>query len=173
MIKSISIKAIFRREKAQTMVEFALVFPIILLITYGIMEFGRMLFIYTSVTSAAREGARYGAASGIGPNGIIQYSDCLGIRTAVHNAAFLINVPMDATHIDIKWRNDNSALLSYTCAQVQSNPGLIRTGYQVQVTVRNLTFELLVGKFLGISNFSIPARMNTRTILTGLKYQIP
>jgi len=32
-------------ENAQTMVEFALVFPLVLLITYGLIEFGRMIYI--------------------------------------------------------------------------------------------------------------------------------
>lgn len=49
-------------QRGQTMVEFALAFPIFLTIVLGIFEFGRLFFIYTSVYTAAREGARYGAA---------------------------------------------------------------------------------------------------------------
>jgi len=49
-------------RRGQSMVEFALAFPIFLLIVIGIMEFGRLFITYTSVYSAAREGARYGAA---------------------------------------------------------------------------------------------------------------
>src|SRR5574340_855393 len=44
------------------MVEFALAFPIFLMVVLGIFEFGRLFFIYTSIYTAAREGARYGAA---------------------------------------------------------------------------------------------------------------
>jgi len=51
-----------RRFRGQGMVEFALAFPIFLLIIMGIIEFGRLFVIYTSVYAAAREGARYGAA---------------------------------------------------------------------------------------------------------------
>lgn len=50
------------RKRGQSMVEFALAFPIFLLIVIGIMEFGRLFITYTSVYAAAREGARYGAA---------------------------------------------------------------------------------------------------------------
>lgn len=50
------------KQRGQTMVEFALAFPIFLMIVLGIFEFGRLFFIYTSIYSAAREGARYGAA---------------------------------------------------------------------------------------------------------------
>src|SRR3990170_2073926 len=52
----------FRSRKGQGMVEFALAFPVFLLIVLGIFEFGRLFIVYTSVYAAAREGARYGAA---------------------------------------------------------------------------------------------------------------
>ena len=47
-----------RRQGGQTLVEFALVFPIFLLILLAIFDIGRGVFAYTSVTNAAREGAR-------------------------------------------------------------------------------------------------------------------
>ena len=55
-------KKIFKNRKGQGIVEFALAFPVFLLIVLGIFEFGRLFVIYTSVYAAAREGARYGAA---------------------------------------------------------------------------------------------------------------
>lgn len=161
---------LFRRENAQTMVEFALVFPIVLLITYGIMEMGRMIFIYTALTSAAREGARYGVATGIGVNGFEQYADCSGIRTAVRKAAFLMTIPNDA-NIEIKYLDDHSNVLGYTCANIQANPKLIKQGYQIQVRVFGLQFEPLIGRFLGISSFTIKDRVNTRTILMDVKIE--
>jgi Flp pilus assembly protein TadG len=79
-----------KKERAQSMVEFALIFPLLLLITYGIIEMGRMLFIYIALTNAAREGARHGAAAGdIGLIRTPHYADCDGILAAVQNAAFL------------------------------------------------------------------------------------
>ncbi len=52
----------FRKSKsrAQSMVELALVLPILLLVVLGLIEFGRALFIYTVVSNAAREGVRAG-----------------------------------------------------------------------------------------------------------------
>lgn len=69
--KSYSVK-----RNAQTLVEFALILPLALLLTLGLIEFGRMIFMYAAVTSSAREGARYGAAAGVGVNGMVQYADC-------------------------------------------------------------------------------------------------
>jgi Flp pilus assembly protein TadG len=47
-----------RRRRGQGLVEFALVAPVFLLILLAIFDFGRGVFAYTSVSNAAREGAR-------------------------------------------------------------------------------------------------------------------
>ena len=47
-----------RRTAGQSMVEFALVLPIFLLIVLGLVDLGRAVFSYTSITNAAREAAR-------------------------------------------------------------------------------------------------------------------
>jgi len=49
-----------RRERGQSMVEFALVVPIFLVIVLGIVDFGMALRAYVTIENAAREGARYG-----------------------------------------------------------------------------------------------------------------
>lgn len=47
-----------RDEKGQSVVEFALVVPILLLLVLGIMEFGRAYSANLTLQNAAREGAR-------------------------------------------------------------------------------------------------------------------
>lgn len=47
-----------RRVRGQALVEFALVVPILLLVLVGILDFGRAIFAYNSVSNAARSGAR-------------------------------------------------------------------------------------------------------------------
>ena len=49
------------RRPAQSLVEFALVVPLLLLFILGIIEMGYALFVYTGVQNAAREGARTAA----------------------------------------------------------------------------------------------------------------
>ena len=46
------------RTKGQSMVEFALVLPIFLLIVLGLVDLGRAVFAYTSITNAVREAGR-------------------------------------------------------------------------------------------------------------------
>jgi Flp pilus assembly protein TadG len=47
------------------MVEFALALPLLLLLIFGILEVGRMVFTYSSVVNASREAVRYGSATGL------------------------------------------------------------------------------------------------------------
>jgi Flp pilus assembly protein TadG len=48
----------FRSERGAELVEFALVFPLLLLVTLGIIDFGLLFQRYEVLTNAAREGAR-------------------------------------------------------------------------------------------------------------------
>ena len=48
----------FASERSQSMTEFALVAPILLLMLFGIIDFGRVLYIYGTLVEAANEGSR-------------------------------------------------------------------------------------------------------------------
>jgi Flp pilus assembly protein TadG len=45
-------------SRAQALVEFALVLPVLLLIVFGLIDGGRLVFTYNTVSNAARSGAR-------------------------------------------------------------------------------------------------------------------
>ena len=47
-----------RRARGQSLVEFALVFPIIVLLIAGFFEIGRAVFAFNTIANAARQGAR-------------------------------------------------------------------------------------------------------------------
>jgi uncharacterized protein (UPF0333 family) len=129
MIKPLRKSSIFSRERAQTMVEFALVFPVVLLITYGMIEFGRMMFIYAAVTNAAREGARYGAAAGFVSTNTPYYADCNGIKTAVQRGALLT----DVTTTGISYDNGHNPTKTWaTCPPIGANRlDPIMLGYRI------------------------------------------
>src|SRR3990172_2991241 len=78
-----------QKTRGQAMVEFALALPILLTLLYGLLETGRLLFIYASTVTAARQAVRYGSATGIGPNGVQYYQDCDGIEAAANNVGFI------------------------------------------------------------------------------------
>jgi hypothetical protein len=55
------VRKLARGEGAQSLLEFALVAPMLLILVFGIIDFGLGLRAYISVSSATREGARYAA----------------------------------------------------------------------------------------------------------------
>lgn len=55
------LRRIFSGSRGQALVETALVLPLLLLLLWGVVEFGRIGHAYLSITHAAREGARAGA----------------------------------------------------------------------------------------------------------------
>lgn len=48
------------RSRGQTLAEFALVLPVLIVMLMGIFDLGRAIFAYNAITNAAREGARLG-----------------------------------------------------------------------------------------------------------------
>ncbi len=48
-----------RKQRGQSLVEFALVLPLLILLLGGVLELGRAFFAYVAVTDAAAEGATY------------------------------------------------------------------------------------------------------------------
>ena len=50
-----------RREKGQSLLEFALILPVLLIVLAGVLDLGRLYYSYIAVTDAAAEGATYAA----------------------------------------------------------------------------------------------------------------
>ena len=47
-----------KQQRSQGLTEFALIAPVLLLLTFGIIDFGRGLYFYITLQQAANEGAR-------------------------------------------------------------------------------------------------------------------
>src|SRR5260370_6220585 len=60
----------WRSQRSQALVEFAVVAPLFLLVIFSAIDISRLLYAYTSISSAARDGAR--TASLASPT----FSDC-------------------------------------------------------------------------------------------------
>jgi Flp pilus assembly protein TadG len=52
-----------RREKGQAIIELALILPVLLLLTLGIIDFGRAAYYYIEVSDATKAAAQYGSQS--------------------------------------------------------------------------------------------------------------
>lgn len=58
-----NLKRTIKDEQGQTMTEFALILPIVLVLLFGIMQFGVIFNNYVTLTDAARAASRKGAVS--------------------------------------------------------------------------------------------------------------
>jgi Flp pilus assembly protein TadG len=69
-MKSIARPRAHRGQRSQSLVEFALVAPIFLLVMFSAIDVCRLLYAYTAISSAARDGARTASLTGS------LFSDC-------------------------------------------------------------------------------------------------
>ncbi len=60
-----------QRRRGAALVEMAFVLPVFMMVTLGIVEFGRAMMVGQLVTNAAREGARLGIIDGNTNNDVI------------------------------------------------------------------------------------------------------
>lgn len=153
-----------KRERGQGMLEFALMLPIILLLLMAVMDFGRMLFLYSQVSNAAREAARFGSVVGTDPANP-QYIDCSGIRDAGEGTVALPLVNFDpATDIIIEY-DDGQSVFAFTCDDSPSEDDLSR-GDRVRVTI-NAEFLFLTPMISAFTSGFDVSFTSARTILRG------
>lgn len=83
----------------QAIVEFAIALPILMVLLVGILEVGRMMFIYTAVTNASREAVRYASAVGLDDSGNYnKYNYCAGIKERARRSAYFTPLTVTITY---------------------------------------------------------------------------
>jgi hypothetical protein len=81
-----------RENRGQGLVEFSLIVPLLLVVIVSIIDFGRLMFTISSVASASRDAARYGASVGTDAFGIAHFQDCSGIRGTVERISYFLEL---------------------------------------------------------------------------------
>ena len=89
------------RSKGQGLVELSLAFPILIVLLLGVIEVGRLIYIYSAVTTASREATRYGFSLGDNGWGIPRYQDCDGILEAAKAPTSIAGI--EAANIEISY----------------------------------------------------------------------
>ena len=160
-------KKFFRKRRlpgtrAQAMVEFAIALPVLLMMLMGIMEVGRMAFIYALVVNSSRDAVRYASAVGRSDysGNPIKYNDCTGIIAVAKQSAYI--VPITITAADISYDTGPGIPPFATCSSTVT----VKSGNRVTVTV-HATYSPIV-KLLPISSRTFSAT-SSRTILGILK----
>ncbi len=103
-----------QNPRAAAAIEMALVLPVLFLLTFGCIEFGRAVMVCNVLTSAAREGAR----SGVLPNGTN-----INVTTAVTEELAAHQLPTASATITVRV---NGAV---------ANASTANTGNRISVTV--------------------------------------
>jgi Flp pilus assembly protein TadG len=172
MIKTKTSKHV--KSRGQAIVEFAIALPVLLLLLYGIIEAGRLVFLYSTVINASRQAVRYGATTGLG-NGTgnvnePRYQDCDGIRTAAKAAAYL--GPFLDSDITIKYDTGPSTTQNTFCSSGSQTDNTFRpTGNtnRLEVTVQK-QFTPLV-QLIPFTPRTIKAT-SARTVLVSVSIQV-
>ncbi len=87
------------KERAQAIVEFAIVLPILLALLVGILEAGRMIFFYAAVNNASREAVRYASAWGLRDDKTTEkFNDCDGIKKMATRSAFFTDLTITISY---------------------------------------------------------------------------
>ena len=97
-----------RNASGATMVEFALILPILLLLVVGIIQFGIAYNVQISLTGAAREGARVMAIQ----------NDSIAAQTATVNAAALNPAPAVTVSPDPCTRGEEVTVTASRAVQI-------------------------------------------------------
>jgi hypothetical protein len=163
------IKSISKQQRGQGIVEFAIVLPVVLLLVFGIIELGFLIFSYSSVNSASREAARYGIAIG-NVTGGQRYYDCSGIIDAGLKIGRFAG--MDSGDFTIVYDNgpdegDGTYLQKYSsCTDLASHNGndSIRFGDRIVVTVNHDYHPLISYMGMHINPFTMTST-SSRTIV--------
>lgn len=108
-----------KKEYGQDLMEYAIIFPVLFLILIGIFDLGRVVYYYSSLSNAAREGVRWG---------IIHPEDDTAITTRVCNSAIGLDLGCPNPNITITWfdKDGNS---------ITRNSNNLRIARDIQVKV--------------------------------------
>ncbi len=136
------IKSMIKNEEGQALSEFALVLPVMLLILFGIIQFGIIFNNYIEITAASRQGARTGAVS--------QSAGCSAEPSDITSAA-----QQAATGLNMSTMTVTSNI-STLCA---ANNGTVPEGGELTVTVTYPYTVSILGLVVSNGNLSSSTTM--------------
>lgn len=81
-----------KQPRGQALVEFALIFPILILVLVAVFDLGRLIFAYNDITNAARTGARVAIVdqtANKAENAVITQATSLGLASTDIDVVYL------------------------------------------------------------------------------------
>jgi hypothetical protein len=152
-----------RDSRGASAVEAALVITIFLTLVFGIVEFGRAVWLHQAVSAAAREGARYGISNQL-EGTVPRYLHCEGIKDAARGRTPDLNNPV----IKVKYRAPGASDADLKDCDVPAEYGPLATSLvnqtRIEVTV-SIPFDLNL-PLVPLDAFTISAT-DSRSIYNG------
>jgi Flp pilus assembly protein TadG len=142
-VTTLALRRLRRHQSGTTAVELAVVLPLLVMLLFGIVEFGRAMATYSTAVTASREAARYGSVVGL-KGGTPQYEDCDGMRSAAARLAAIAKVA--PKNVNITYIPGPEAAVKATCNTNEKFPtpaNVVDRGDQVVVTV-SVPFKLIL-----------------------------
>jgi len=130
-----------RRPAGQAVAEFALAIPIFLLLLFGLIDIGRLVYVNNAISQAAREGARYGAVQGRSATAVARTD------VGAHTLSIMAAVPQPTVSVAC----ERNGLIVTAC---RSTDFLL-----VSVSSPVSMFTPLIGQLVGTVNVSSTARV--------------
>lgn len=131
-------------QRGITTVEFAIVGAVLLVVMFGVLEFGRALFVANALVESTRRGARTAA---ICPVGSARPAQVAIIANAEGNS--LIAPDLTTANVVVSYLDQNGAVLANPAATFTSIQYVqVRiVGYQLQMMIPFVMPELLLPEF--------------------------
>jgi Flp pilus assembly protein TadG len=102
-------------ERGATMVELALVLPLLLTVMFGIMESGRLALTYTTLADAARAGTRFAIVhgadrTGSGVDGPSGPGNTANVEAVVTNMAIAAGLTASKLTVDVEYPGSTNVI---------------------------------------------------------------
>jgi len=107
------------KERGTELVEYAIVLTLLLMVLFGLIDFGRALYAYHFVSDAAREGTRYAMVRG----STCSSSGCPASSSDIQNYLDKVPAGIDPTQLSVTttWNPNSSA----NCTGTPNAPGCV------------------------------------------------
>lgn len=116
----------FAGDLGQDLVEFALILPLLLMLTFGIVDLARVVMTYNTLSNAAREGTRYGIIHNHNSEAQIK-AHTMTLTTGTGIVASDITVTRGGGLIEVAVSHDTPLIMGFLIAAAGGNNTLTLT----------------------------------------------